>query len=526
VETPQFDLNWIDYAVVAVYFVGVLAHGLYVSRKNESADDYFLAGGVLPWWLIGFSLFASNMSGSSFVGLMGASYEYGMAVFNYEWTAALVLIVFALLILPHFLRNKIYTVPGFLEHRYDKRSRLAFSGFTLLAILFVDTAGALYAGGLVITTVMPFLNLWAAVAVLALVAGLYTILGGLGAVVVTDTVQAILLIVGAALIFYFGLQEIGGWDRMLANTPEDRMSLIRSPNDDFLPWPGLFGVILLGFYYWTLNQFVVQRALGARNLDQGRKGAIFAGFLKLPNLFLMIVPGIFAISLYPDLEKADLVFPTLAFDLLPIGLRGIVMAALIAAIMSSLDSALNAASTLFTMDFVRHFRPKTQDKTLVRIGRVTTGAVMVFGAIYAPSIASFETLFSYFQSALSYLIPTIVAVYLGGMLWRGFTAGAGFWTIVLGLAIGIPLFVLKEVTGIWTDTLGLPAIHYTYMSSVLFFGGIALMFAISYAEGLGRSEIPANYEIRPARRQAVWADYRYQSGAVALLCAAALAYFW
>jgi len=168
VESPNFDLNWIDYTVVGVYFLGVIAHGLWASRKNESADDYFLAGGVLPWWLIGFSLFASNMSGSSFVGLMGAAYQYGMAVFNYEWTAAVVLMIFALLILPHFLRNRIYTVPGFLEHRYDKRSRLAFSAFTLIAILFIDTAGALYAGGLVISSAMPFLNLWTAVATLAL----------------------------------------------------------------------------------------------------------------------------------------------------------------------------------------------------------------------------------------------------------------------------------------------------------------------------------------------------------------------
>lgn len=201
-DQPQFALHWIDYAIVVVYFIGVIAHGIYVSRKgNETAKDYFLAGSRLPWYLIGFSLYASNMSGSSFVGLMGGAYGNGMAIFNYEWTAALLLVFFAVFVLPAYLRANIYTVPEFLEHRYGLRSKQAFSLFTLLAIMFIDTAGALYAGGLVITQAMPFLALWQAVAVLSLVAGLYTILGGLSAVVVTDTVQAILLIVGAAIIF-------------------------------------------------------------------------------------------------------------------------------------------------------------------------------------------------------------------------------------------------------------------------------------------------------------------------------------
>ena len=193
-DQATFNLHWIDYAIVVVYFCGVIAHGLWVSRGKETSKDYFLAGGTIPWYLIGFSLFASNMSGSSFVGLMGGAYGNGLVIFNYEWTAAAVLLLFAIFVLPSFLRAKLYTIPQFLEQRYDQRSRRAFSIFTLLAIMFIDTAGALYAGGLVISNVVPFLNLWMAVAVLAGVAGLYTILGGLGAVVVTDTVQAILLL--------------------------------------------------------------------------------------------------------------------------------------------------------------------------------------------------------------------------------------------------------------------------------------------------------------------------------------------
>lgn len=479
-EDAKFDLAIIDYVIVAVYFAGIIAHGVYISKKNEGsgADGYFLAGRSLPWYLIGFSLFASNMSGSSFVGLMGGAYDNGIVIFNYEWTAALVLILFAIFILPSYLKAKVSTVPEFLEHRYDVRSRRAFSLFTILAIMFIDTAGALYAGGLVIANTTDFLNLWTAVAVLALVAGIYTILGGLSAVVVTDTVQAILLIAGAGALFWIGLNEIGGWQELFVDIPDDKQHLILPADDDFLPWTGLWGVVLLGFYYWTINQFVVQRTLGAKSLRQGQVGALFAGFLKLPNIFLMILPGLIALKLYPDLETPDLAFPTLAFELMPIGIRGLVMAALIAAIMSSLDSALNSAATLVVKDFWQPLKPDTPEERQVWIGRVVTGVVMVFGAVYAPLIGSFESLFSYFQSSLSYVVPPIVVVYILGIFVPWLNGNGAFWTIVFGLVVGIPLFVAKEVFDLW-DQVGLPEIHYTVMSSIMMGAAIAIHFGIS-----------------------------------------------
>jgi SSS family solute:Na+ symporter len=525
--SATYTLGWIDYTIIVAYFIGVLAHGVYVSRKNESADDYFLAGGTLPWWLIGFSLYASNMSGSSFVGLMGAAYNSGIAVYNYEWTAVVVLIFFAVIMLPRYLNSGFYTVPEFLSARFDNRPRMAFSIFTLIAIMFIDTAGALYAGGLVITSVMPFLELWQAVAIMALIAGIYTILGGLGAVVVTDMVQSVLLILGALLIFVFGLQAVGGWSEMARQLEPGQMELIKPTDDGFLPWPGLLGVILLGFYYFTLNQFVVQRVLGARTLDQARKGALFAGLLKLPNLFIMILPGVFAIILYPELNSPDLAFPTLAFDLLPIGLRGIVMAALIAAIMSSLDSALNAAGTLVTMDVVRFFRPNTPGHSLVRMGRVVTGVVMLFGAVYAPSIAGFESLFRYFQSSLAYIVPPVVVVYLGGIFFAGLTAGAAFWTIILGLCVGIPLFIAQQATGIWTETFGLPPVHFTYMAIAMMAFAMVSSTLLSLAGP--RSQMPRQSLIHNARPEVslpFYQDYRVQAFLLALATAAAIAYFW
>ncbi len=529
---PDFQLTTLDLTIVLVYFAGVIAHGLWVSRGKESSSDYFLAGRQLGWFLVGFSLFASNMSGASFVGLMGASYDHGLVVFNYEWTATVVLVLFAFILLPYFLRAKIFTVPQFLEHRYDHRSRTAYSAFTLLAIMFVDTAGALYAGGLVISSLFPVFSLWEAVGILALVAGVYTILGGLKAVVVTDTVQAILLMLGASAIFVIGLNEVGGWERMVADLDDHRMKLIHPTDHDFLPWTGLLGVILLGFYYWTLNQFIVQRALGARNLDQGRKGALFAGFLKLPNLFLMIVPGVFAILLYPELPDPDLVFPTLAFDLLPVGFRGLILTALIAAVMSSLDSALNAAATLFTMDFVRPLRPSIPDRALVSIGRVVTGVAMVVGAVYAPTIQRFPSLFEYFQSVLSYLIPCIVAVYLGGVFWKRLNGHGAFWTILFGVTVGVPLFVLKEVTGIWVD-LGLPDLHFTLMSVIMLglssavLAGVSLMTAPPPPHQVRDTAFRLEDLRRGWRGGGPWyLDARIQAAGLLLLTGATILFFW
>ncbi|MFW5659884.1 MAG: sodium:solute symporter [Oceanicaulis sp.] len=528
----KFELATIDYVIVAVYLVGILFHGWWVGRGRESSKDYFLAGGKLPWYLIGFSLLASQMSGSSFVGLMGGTYAEGMTMFNYEWTAVIVLLFFAVFMLPTFLKAGLYTIPEYLKNRYSPNTQRAFSLFTLLAILFIDSAGALFAGGLVITSVVP-VDLWQAIAVLALVAGVYTIMGGLSAVVVTDTVQAILLMLGAGLIFIIGIQEVGGWGELFNTLPDEKTRLHQPVDDDFLPWPGILGVILLGFYYWTLNQFVVQRTLGAKSLDEGRKGAMLAGGLKLLNLFLMIIPGLIAFQLYPNLDTPDLAFPSLAFDLLPIGLRGLIMTALIAALMSSLDSALNAAGTLVTMDFVKPMNPDMSDKNLTATGRIVTGVAMVIAAVYAPMIAGFESLFEYFQSALAYIAPSIVAVFLVGLFWRGATAPGALAGIGLGIVAGIPLFITKEVTDVWSNA-GLPEIHFTYMAVMMFLAGATTVALVSVS-----TQQPAKDQIDDAVLKwgdlkdslsgsgaPLWADFRVWAGVLIVITALLVGWFW
>ncbi|MEM9682763.1 MAG: sodium:solute symporter [Pseudomonadota bacterium] len=523
-------LSTVDLIVVFAYVVVIFAIGIWAGRGDRDVTDYFLAGRNLPWYLIGFSFYASNMSGASFVGLMGAAYSHGMVVFNYEWTATLVLIFFALFMLPVFLRARIFTVPEYLETRFDRRLRWVYAGFTILTLMFIDMAGALYAGSIVISTAWPQVELWEAAAALAFLAGTYTLIGGLRAVVVTDALQEVLLIGGAGLIVWFGLDAVGGWQALTDRLDAQRLALVKPATDGFLPWPGILGVILLGFYYWTLNQYFVQRALAARSLDQGRKGALFGGLLKLPNVLLMIVPGMIAAALLPQLDNPDRVFPALAFELLPLGLRGLVLTALVAAIMSSLDSALNAGASLVTMDFVKPLRPKTSPRALFNVGRIATGVFMIMAASYAPLIERFGSLFEYFQATLAYLVPPIVAVYLAGLFWRRATAAGALWGLSCGLLAGISLFLVQEVAQ--GRVFGLPSIHFTYMALIMFLltalvtAGVSLATpppAIASAATFRWSDLAPEAD---AGGRGIWSDYRFQATLLAFLMVGVIGFFW
>ncbi len=515
-------LHGAEIGIIAAYLVATFGLALFLGRRGaetHTAAGYFLAGRALPWYLIGLSFYASNMSGASFVGLVGASYSQGLSVFHYEWTAALVLVIFAVFILPVFLRRRLFTVPEYLEHRFDRRARTTYTVFTLLTLLFIDTAGALYAGAVVVSTGLPFLDLWAACVLISICTGLYTILGGLRTVVITDTLQSCVLIAGATVVAGYGLSQVGGWDALLSRLDERHVQLFRDVDDDGLPWPGIFGIIILGLYYWTFNQYFVQRALAAGSLADGRRGAMFAGFLKLFNLFLMIVPGLVAAALYPALDSPDKAFPTLTFELLPAGFRGIVLAAMLAAIMSSLDSALNAASSLATMDLARVAWPTLSDRALFALGRVVTGVFMVVAALYAPMIGSFGSLFDYFQSTLAYLVPPFVGVYLAGLFNARLARASAFWTIVIVEPLALLFFFGNEVAG-FNVGLGLPNIHFTYAAVGLLALTLVLMGTISL---LQQTNATPNDEgtvfsvqdlatTRPQGSGSWWVDYRVVAG--------------
>lgn len=521
------SLSSLDYGLIGLYGVAVIWIGLRLAGRHHSAEDYFLAGRRMTWPLIGISLFASNISSTTLVGLAGDAYHTGISVFNYEWMAAIVLVFFAIFILPFVLSAQVYTIPEYLERRYDGRVRTYFSVLTLFLNIIVDTAGSLFAGGLLLKLIFPDLDTGVIIAVLAVVAGLYTIAGGLAAVIYTDAIQTVLLLVGAVVITAVAYDKVGGWSGMTAGLDPGRLSLIRPLDDPGVPWLGLLlGVPLLGFYFWCANQFMVQRVLSARSVEDGRRGVLLAGLLKLPVLFIMVLPGTMAIHLYPDLPRPDLVYPTLMFDLLPAGLLGLVLAGFVAALMSQIDSTLNAASTLVTMDFVHRYRPGLGSEALMKVGRRVTGLFMLLAALWAPQIEHFPSLFKYLQMVLSYTVPPIVAIYLVGTCWSGANARGAWATVVVGTAAGGVLFLLNGI-------LGLIDLHFLYVGPVLLVISWATLWAASRGGPPPRPEqlalvwTPAFYRRESAALRGTpwWANYRWLSAVLLALTLGLVALF-
>lgn len=475
--SDRFEITALDITVIVVYLIASRIIPLVLAPKpqegGDASEDYFLGGRNFIWPLVGLSLVATNMSGATYVGLAGSGYSQGISIFAYEWMTTVILVIFIFFILPFYLKSGVFTLPEFLEKRFDRRSRLTFAGFNLFANMFIDMAAALYAGGLVVQTLFPVIPLWVSIAALASLAAIYTVIGGLGAVMISDGIQATLTLIGGGIVFFLVLAEIPSWDAVRQAAGDERMSLILPAGNEALPWPGLItGVFIIGLYYWTTNQLVVQRTLGARSLDHGRWGSLFAGFVKLSFLFLFILPGTFAIVLYPDLENPDLVFPTLVFDLLPVGIRGLMLAAIIAAITSTVDSILNSASTIVTMDFVKTFRPDTTQRGLVFIGRVSTIGALVVAIIWAPTIAQFDTLYNYLQSVLSYLTPPVVATFLLGIMWKRINASAAFFTLIIMIPLGVVMFVVNEILEVFT-------IQFLYVAGLSLLVSLVMLTVIS-----------------------------------------------
>lgn len=521
---PQANLAIVDLVVIAIYFAVIVAIGVMVARKVETGEDLFLAGRSLRWPVIGGSLFASNISSTTLIGLAGAAYASGISVSNYEWMAGVVLVFMSAFFIPIYLRARITTVPEYLELRFERRARLYFSGLTVLLSILVDTAGGIYAGSVVLGVFFPGIPLWQMCVGLALVAGLYTAAGGLRAVVYTDVIQAVVLILGSTLLTVIVFGEFGySWQAAKAAIPEGHLSLIRPLDDPALPWLGtLVGVPILGFWYWATNQYITQRVLGAASLRDAQWGANLGGALKLLPLFIMVIPGAMAIGLYPDLPDGDQVFPTLVVDLLPAGIAGLVLAGLIAAIMSSIDSTLNSASTLVIHDFVSRPGHVLEPRRLAFWGRVTTLSLMAIAAAWAPNIANFGGLFAYLQQAFSILVPPVVAVFLLGAFWGRGASQAAFWTLILGHAAGIALFLAGQAG--WWD------LHFTINVGIMTALSAAVFVAIALREPAPDAAHSEGLIWRPGLAEAEALPLFKRPGAqgIAILAATAvmLAFFW
>ena len=520
------SISTLDLAIIASYFVVVLFIGFWVGRKTKTGEDLFLGGRSLTWGAIGLSLFASNISSSTIIGLSGAAYTSGIAASNYEWISGLPLILAAAVYIPLYLRSRITTIPEYLELRFDNRSRAYFSILTIFATIVVETAGGLYAGAIVLKVFFPGLIIWQTTLVLAFVAGIYTAFGGLKAVVYTDTIQAIILIVGTSVLTYILFERLDfSWETVKNSVPKGHLSVIKPIDDPSLPWLGtLVGVPVLGFWYWVTNQYITQRILGAKNITHARFGAMLGGLLKIIPLFIMVLPGAMAITLFPGLANGDMVFPTMVSEVLPVGFVGIVLAGLISAIMSSVDSTLNSSSTLVVNDFVLKRNPNISNERIAFYGRITTVVLMVVAALWAPKIADFGGIWLYLQQVYSIIVPPVAALFLMGVFYRKGNGTAAFITLLAAHIIGTILFVLTQFD--------LYNVHFTINV------GIMTLFSASLFYVLGElSPPPPDDKIRDTtyRReltdplnqpQNFWSDYRFWAVVLFLSMLAVLILFW
>lgn len=451
-------LGLLDIGIILVYFGIILwiAKWAAGSRSESGASiDYFLAGKSQGWLVVGASLFASNIGSEIILGVSGAGARGNMPMANFEILAALVLILLGWVFVPFYLRTGVYTMPEFLEKRYSKACRNYLSVVSILAYVITKISLIIFAGALVFETIgIPF---WTGAIITVIATGFYTVLGGLKAVIYTDMVQAFILLLGTLAVTFFGLYQLGGWDEMVntlaiaaqenGNPPVDSFfNLWRPMSDTEYPWTGmLFGAPILGVWYWCTDQYIVQRTLSAKDVSNARKGALFAGYLKLLPVFIFFIPGVIAYALMQkgvinfSMDNADQALPTMITNFLPTGIKGLAIAGLLAALMSSLSSAFNSSSTLLTIDFYQQMRPKASDKDLVRFGQIATIVLVIVSLGWIPFMKALMGggIFHYLQSVQAYISPPIAAVFLFGLFYKWINARGAIVALWSGFIIGL-----------------------------------------------------------------------------------------
>lgn len=528
-------LSTIDWIIILLYFTLILGIAWWVIRqKNDSSDEYFLAGRNLGWFVVGASIFASNIGSEHLVGLAGSGATDGVALAHYE-LHAWCLLVLGWVLAPFYMRSQVFTMPEFLERRFSGTARVILSLISLVAYVLTKIAVGIFAGGIVFGVLMPEVNFmgldsfWIGSILVILLTGAYTIMGGLKAVAYTESIQTIILIFGAILVTWYGLDALGGWSELrriaglemfnlwkplVPEGMEGTWSPVRTDttmawyfNSNY-PWLSmLFCAPIIGLWYWCTDQYIVQRTLGAANLTEARRGTIAAALLKLLPVFIFIIPGIIAFALASSgkldtmatamldeegnliTANAQQAFPLLVATILPSGIRGLVVAGLLAALMSSLAGVFNASSTLFTMDFYNKFRPGTSEKNLVRIGRIATAVMVVVGLLWIPVIQGSRGLYDYLQSVQGYLAPPIFVVFFFGIFFKRMNAkgalaalGVGFLMGLFRLAVDTPValsegFAYAEGSFLWIVN----NIFFQYYSLLIFLVSAAAMVGVSLA---------------------------------------------
>ena len=478
------SLASIDLIIIGIYFLIIFSIGLYFALKERTTTDYFLASRNIGWFAIGASLFVSNISTEHFIGLAGSGASSGMAVGHFEWLACLVLLLLGWVFVPFYLRSNVFTMPEFLERRFNRQCAVYLASVSIIAYILTKISVHLWAAAIVLERVVGWSPMQAAI-ILVIATGIYTIAGGLGAVIYTEVVQTLVLLTGAIALTFIGMSKVGGFAALRAAVPESYFHMIKPISDPDFPWTGIFlGAPILGIWYWCTDQVIVQRVLSAKDEGHAKAGTIFAGFLKILPVFLLVIPGLIAYALYRDLftfnaagqvTNGDIAFPTLIINLLPKGLVGLMIAALLAALMGGMASVFNSASTLVTLDFYKKLRPQASEKQLVNFGRVATGVMVVLGLAWVPFIHLISSqLYIYLQSVQAYISPPIAVCFILGILWTRMNGAGAISSLLTGFVLGTVRFVAEifaakgtEFSGVMLWLVKVNFLHYAIFMFVV-----------------------------------------------------------
>lgn len=434
----------LDGIILIAYLIVVLSFGFYYSRKQaKNPSDYFLAGRSMGWIAVGMSIFSTNISSEHFIGLAGSGAARGLAVGQFEIMAIFILLVLGWFIAPVYIKSGVSTMPEFLEKRFDARSRKFFATLSIILYIFTKISVTLFAGGILFYKIFG-INIYASAIIIVLITGIYSVIGGATAVMKNHIFQTIMLLLGAVMLTIFGLSEAGGFRGLQQKLPSDYFSMFKPMSDPDFPWTGIiFGAPIIAFWYWCADQYIVQRVLSARSIDDARRGSLLAAFFKITPIFILVLPGLIAVALFPEIN-GDEAYPTLlASNILPMGIKGFVLAGLLAAIMSSLASVFNVTSALFTNDFYKPKHPGASDRKLVLVGRLATMVTIVAAILCVPLVRVINSqVYLYLQNIQSLVAPPVTAVFIAGILSKRVTARGALWTLIIGELIGMAKLVL------------------------------------------------------------------------------------
>jgi SSS family solute:Na+ symporter len=475
--------TFFDGVVIIIFLAAVTGLGFYYAGRGEkNFSEYFLSGRNVGWAAIGFSIFATNISSEHFIGLAGSGASRGLAGGQFELIAVFILIILGWLILPIYLKSGVVTMPEFLEKRYDRTNRKLFAYFSIIIYIFTKISFSLIAGGLLFYKIFG-MGVYTSAILIVLLTGIYSVIGGAAAVIRTNVFNAVVLILGAMALTGFGLYAVGGFSGLEAKLPASYFSMFKGISDPDFPWTGiLIGAPILAFWYWCTDQYIMQNVMCARSLADARRGTLLAAMLKVTPLFILVLPGLIAAALFPEIN-GDEAFPVLiTSSILPTGFKGLVVAGLLAAIMSSLASVFNVTATLFTNDVYKIRHPEASERELVLVGRLAT-AVIVFAAILSiPMIRIISSqMYVYLQGLQAFISPPIVVIFLMGLLLKKASPKAALWTFLIGETIGISRLGLEMLVnnGILTHPFFLAVTNFNFLHfAIILFGFCLMVFTI------------------------------------------------